>query len=230
MLSKRDTLQWRRRFRVRRNIGCGRIHFGRRRLALDGSVSADEYARGEDRVLATSGMKWRDTPDDAGRPGAMWEVMSMPAISMKVNGQQVSGEVEGRTLLVEFLREKLGLTGTHVGCDTSQCGACVVHVDGKAVKSCTMLAAACADAEVTTIEGLARNGKLHPMQEAFREHHGLQCGFCTPGMIMSAIDMVKRNGKKLDEETIRHEMEGNICRCTGYHNIVAAVKAGAANM
>ncbi len=154
----------------------------------------------------------------------------MPAITMKVNGQAVCGDVEGRTLLVEFLRDKLGLTGTHVGCDTSQCGACVVHVDGKAVKSCTTLAIACADSEVTTIEGLAKNGKLHPMQEAFREHHGLQCGFCTPGMIMSAVDLVKRNGKKLDDETIRHELEGNICRCTGYQNIVAAVKAGAANM
>ena len=154
----------------------------------------------------------------------------MPAISMKVNGQAVSGEVEGRTLLVEFLRDKLGLTGTHVGCDTSQCGACVVHVDGKAVKSCTALAVGCEGAEVATIEGLAKNGKLHPMQEAFREHHGLQCGFCTPGMIMAAVDMVKRKGRKLDEATIRHELEGNICRCTGYHNIVAAVKAGAESM
>jgi carbon-monoxide dehydrogenase small subunit len=149
---------------------------------------------------------------------------------MTVNGKKVSGEVEGRTLLVEFLRDQLGLTGTHVGCDTSQCGACVVHVDGKAVKSCTALAAGCDGASVTTIEGLAKNGKLHPMQEAFRENHGLQCGFCTPGMIMAAVDMVKRHGKKLDEATIRHELEGNICRCTGYHNIVKAVQAGAANM
>ena len=156
--------------------------------------------------------------------------LSMPAITMKVNGTAVCGDVEGRTLLVEFLRDKLGLTGTHVGCDTSQCGACVVHVDGKAVKSCTALAISCADSEVTTIEGLAKNGKLHPMQEAFREHHGLQCGFCTPGMIMSAVDIVKRKGKKLDDDTIRHELEGNICRCTGYQNIVAAVKAGAASM
>ena len=154
----------------------------------------------------------------------------MPAITMKVNGQSVCGEVEGRTLLVEFLRDKLSLTGTHVGCDTSQCGACVVHVDGKAVKSCTALAVACAGSEITTIEGLVKNGKLHPMQEAFREHHGLQCGFCTPGMIMAAVDIVKRIGKKLDDDTIRHELEGNICRCTGYQNIVAAVKAGAANM
>jgi aerobic carbon-monoxide dehydrogenase small subunit len=154
----------------------------------------------------------------------------MPNVSIKVNGKAVTAEVEGRTLLVDFLRQQQGLTGTHVGCDTSQCGACVVHVDGKAVKSCTTLAAACNGAEVTTIEGLAKNGALHPMQEAFREHHGLQCGFCTPGMIMTAIDLVKREGKKLDEETIRHGLEGNICRCTGYHNIVKAVQAGAANM
>jgi carbon-monoxide dehydrogenase small subunit len=145
---------------------------------------------------------------------------------MTVNGKKVSGEVEGRTLLVDFLREHLGLTGTHVGCDTSQCGSCVVQ----AIKSCTALALSCEGADVVTIEGLAKNGKLHPMQEAFREHHGLQCGFCTPGMIMAAVDIVKRNGKKLDEDTIRHELEGNICRCTGYHNIVKAVQAGAANM
>jgi aerobic carbon-monoxide dehydrogenase small subunit len=155
----------------------------------------------------------------------------MPAIAMKVNGQMVCGEVEGRTLLVDFLRTNLGLTGTHVGCDTSQCGACVVHVDGKAVKSCTALAIACEGAEVTTIEGLVKkDGSLHPMQEAFREHHGLQCGFCTPGMIMTAVDVVKRKGKKLSEEAIRHELEGNICRCTGYQNIVAAVQAGAEKM
>ncbi len=154
----------------------------------------------------------------------------MSAISMKVNGKAVCGQAEGRTLLVEFLRDTLGLTGTHVGCDTSQCGACVVHVNGKAIKSCTALAMACDGAEVVTIEGLAKNGKLHPMQEAFREHHGLQCGYCTPGMIMAAVDIVKRNGKKLDEDTIRHELEGNICRCTGYHNIVKAVQAGAEKM
>jgi aerobic carbon-monoxide dehydrogenase small subunit len=154
----------------------------------------------------------------------------MPSVSMTVNGKSVSGDVQGSTLLVEFLRDQLGLTGTHVGCDTSQCGACVVHVDGRAIKSCTALAASCNGAQVTTIEGLAKNGKLHPMQEAFREHHGLQCGFCTPGMIMAAVDIVKRKGKKLDEETVRHELEGNICRCTGYHNIVKAVQAGAANM
>jgi carbon-monoxide dehydrogenase small subunit len=149
---------------------------------------------------------------------------------MKVNGKAVCGNVEGRTLLVEFLRNHLGLTGTHVGCDTSQCGACVIHVDGKAVKSCTILAAACEGASVTTIEGLTSNGKLHPMQAAFNEEHGLQCGYCTPGMIMSAVDIVNRHGKKLDEETIRHELEGNICRCTGYHNIVKAVQSGASKM
>ncbi|CAN5131579.1 (2Fe-2S)-binding protein [soil metagenome] len=154
----------------------------------------------------------------------------MPAVTLKVNGKSVSGEVEGRTLLVEFLREHLGLTGTHVGCDTSQCGACVVHVDGRAIKSCTALAIALDGAEVTTIEGLATNGKLHPMQEAFREHHGLQCGFCTPGMIMAAVDLVNRKGKSLSEETVRHELEGNICRCTGYHNIVKAIQAGAESM
>jgi carbon-monoxide dehydrogenase small subunit len=149
---------------------------------------------------------------------------------MKVNGKQVTGEVEGRTLLVEFLRTHLGLTGTHVGCDTSQCGACVVHLDGKAVKSCSSLALACEDAAVTTIEGLAANGKLHPMQEAFREHHALQCGFCTPGMILAGVDIVKRNGRKVSEATIRHELDGNICRCTGYHNIVKAIQAAASKM
>jgi carbon-monoxide dehydrogenase small subunit len=149
---------------------------------------------------------------------------------MKVNGKQVTGEVEGRTLLVEFLRTHLGLTGTHVGCDTSQCGACVVHLDGKAVKSCSSLALACEGAAVTTIEGLAANGKLHPMQEAFREHHALQCGFCTPGMILAGVDIVKRNGRKVSEATIRHELDGNICRCTGYHNIVKAIQAAASKM
>jgi aerobic carbon-monoxide dehydrogenase small subunit len=154
----------------------------------------------------------------------------MPTVSMKVNGKKVTAEVEGRTLLVEFIRENQGLTGTHVGCDTSQCGACVVHVNGKAVKSCTALALSCDGADVITIEGLAKNGTLHPMQAAFKEEHGLQCGFCTPGMIMAAIDIVNRKGKALDEDTIRHELEGNICRCTGYHNIVKAVQTGAANM
>jgi len=154
----------------------------------------------------------------------------MPIVSMTVNGQLVSADVEGRTLLVRFLREFLHLTGTHVGCDTSQCGCCTVHVDGKGVKSCSVLALACDGATITTIEGLAVDGKLHPMQEAFHEHHGLQCGFCTPGMIMSAVDMVNRKGNDLDEHTIRKQLEGNICRCTGYHNIVKAVQAGAAAM
>ena len=151
-------------------------------------------------------------------------------VSLKVNGKPVSAEVEARTLLVTFIRENLRLTGTHVGCDTSQCGACVVHVDGVAVKSCTMLAGQADGATLTTIEGLASNGQLHPMQQAFHENHGLQCGFCTPGMIMTAVDMVRRLGKRLDEATVRHELEGNICRCTGYHNIVKAIQAGAANM
>jgi len=154
----------------------------------------------------------------------------MPTVAMTVNGKAVTGNVEGRTLLVQFLREHLKLTGTHVGCDTSQCGCCTVHLNGTGVKSCTVLALACQGATVVTIEGLADDDKLHPMQEAFREHHGLQCGFCTPGMIMSAVDMVRRNGHELDAQTIRKQLEGNICRCTGYHNIVLAVQAGAAAM
>ena len=148
----------------------------------------------------------------------------MPAVKMTVNGKKVSGNVEGRTLLVQFLRENLGLTGTHVGCDTSQCGACTVHVNGRAQKSCSILALHVEGAEITTIEGLAQGDKLHPMQEAFREHHALQCGFCTPGMVMSAIGIVNDH-KELDEKTIRHQLEGNICRCTGYHNIVEAIGA-----
>ena len=154
----------------------------------------------------------------------------MPKVYMTVNGKPVSANVDSRTLLVQFLRETLRLTGTHVGCDTSQCGCCVVHVDGAGMKSCTVLALTLDGANVTTIEGLAQDGKLHPMQEAFRENHGLQCGFCTPGMIMSAVDIVNRKGNKLDEQTIRHELEGNICRCTGYHNIVKAIAAGAEAM
>lgn len=155
----------------------------------------------------------------------------MSSVSMTVNGKSVSGEVEGRTLLVQFIREKLGLTGTHVGCDTSQCGACVVHVDGKAIKSCTMLAAQADGADVTTIEGLATGADLHPVQAAFRENHGLQCGFCTPGMIMAAVDMINRHGAgNLDEATIRSELEGNICRCTGYHNIVKSIEAASNQM
>ena len=151
-------------------------------------------------------------------------------VSMTVNGRPVEAEVDPRTTLVEFLRKHLNLTGTHVGCDTGQCGACTVHLNDRAVKSCSVLVGQAQGAAVTTIEGIAEDGGLHPVQEAFREHHGLQCGFCTPGMIMASIDMVNRLGKDLDEHTIRHELEGNICRCTGYHNIVEAVKAGAANM
>jgi len=154
----------------------------------------------------------------------------MSKVTITVNGRAESREVEDRTLLVQFLRDNLGLTGTHVGCDTSQCGACVVHMDGVAVKSCTVLAAAADGAKITTIEGLASGDQLHPVQAAFREHHGLQCGFCTPGMIMTAVDMIRRYGGKLDEKTVRYELEGNLCRCTGYHNIVKAILAAAANM
>jgi carbon-monoxide dehydrogenase small subunit len=154
----------------------------------------------------------------------------MATVSMTVNGKAVKKSIDPRRLLVEFLREDLRLTGTHVGCDTSQCGACVVHVDGRAVKACTALALSCEGRQVTTIEGLATDGKLHPMQEAFREHHALQCGYCTPGMIMAGIDIVNRKGSSVDEHTIRRELDGNICRCTGYHNIVKAIAAGAAAM
>ena len=154
----------------------------------------------------------------------------MPKVSMTVNGNAVTADADARTLLVQYLREGLRLTGTHVGCDTSQCGACVVLVDGKAVKACTLFAWQAEGGNVTTIEGLAQNGKLHPMQEAFRENHGLQCGFCTPGMIMTAVDIVNRKGNSLDEKTIREELEGNLCRCTGYHNIVKAIAAGARAM
>jgi len=153
----------------------------------------------------------------------------MAVLSMTVNGKPVSAEAEDRTLLVHFLRETLRLTGTHIGCDTSQCGACVVHVNGRAVKSCSMFAAQAAGADVLTIEGLAKDGKLHPVQEAFRENHGLQCGFCTPGMIMTAVDMIRRK-PNLDRETIREELEGNICRCTGYHNIVTSIEDAAKKM
>ncbi|MDC0360531.1 (2Fe-2S)-binding protein [Alphaproteobacteria bacterium] len=153
----------------------------------------------------------------------------MASVSMTINGKQVSGEVEGRTLLVEFLREHQRLTGTHVGCDTTQCGACTIHMNGEAVKSCTMLAVQAEGADVSTIEGLANGDELHPMQEAFREHHGLQCGFCTPGMIMSATALAKRNPSP-SEDDVRHWLEGNLCRCTGYHNIVKAVMAGARAM
>src|SRR3954449_2914459 len=154
----------------------------------------------------------------------------MPQVTLTVNGKTSTVEVEGRTLLVELLREKLRLTGTHVGCDTSQCGACVVHVNGDSVKSCTMLAVQAEGAAVTTIEGLAKpDGTLHPMQEAFREHHGLQCGFCTPGMVMMGVDIAKRL-PDADEKTVRHQLEGNICRCTGYQGIVEAIIDGSATI
>jgi carbon-monoxide dehydrogenase small subunit len=152
----------------------------------------------------------------------------MPQVTLTVNGQTHTAEVEGRTLLVELLREKFRMTGTHVGCDTSQCGACVVHVNGESVKSCTTLAVMCNGANVSTIEGLAAaDGTLHVMQEAFREYHALQCGFCTPGMVMSAIDLVNKHPNGITEQQIREGLEGNLCRCTGYHNIVKAIAAAA---
>src|SRR4051794_13791238 len=154
----------------------------------------------------------------------------MATVSMTVNGQSVTADVDPRTLLVQFLRENLRLPETNVGCDKSQCGACVVHLNGQAVKSCTVLAVQADAGVVATIEGIAQGSELHPMQAAFREHHGLQCGYCTPGMIMSAIDIVNRRGSELDEQTIRAELEGNLCRCTGYHNIIKAVAAGAQAM
>ena len=155
----------------------------------------------------------------------------MAKISIIVNGSPAAANIDPRMLLVQFLREHLRLTGTHVGCDTSQCGACVVHLNGKAVKSCTVLAVMADGGNITTIEGLAPDGApLHPMQEAFRQNHGLQCGFCTPGMIMTAVDIVHRKGHELDEHTIREELEGNLCRCTGYHNIVKSIAAGAKAM
>src|ERR671930_481728 len=155
----------------------------------------------------------------------------MAKISLIVNGNPVNANVDPRTLLVQLLRENLRLTGTHVGCDTSQCGACVVHVNGKAIKSCTMLALTADGADVLTIEGLAPSAtELHPMQAAFREHHGLQCGFCTPGMIMTAVDMVNRKGHDLSDDVIREELEGNLCRCTGYQNIVVSIDEGAKAM
>ena len=153
----------------------------------------------------------------------------MKKINVLVNGKKITKEISDHTVLSSFLRETLNLTGTHIGCDTSQCGACVVHVDGKSIKSCTAFAADVDGSKITTIEGLAQNGKMHPMQEAFKKHHGLQCGFCTPGMVMSAIDLLKNNKKPSDQE-IRDWLEGNICRCTGYQNIVAAVKEAASKM
>jgi len=153
----------------------------------------------------------------------------MSSVRLRVNGNERAVEVDARTLLVDLLREGLELTGTHVGCDTSQCGACTVLVDGRSVKSCTMLAVDADGADVTTIEGLSTNGELHPMQAAFKEHHGLQCGFCTPGMVLSAVDLASRQ-KDPSEADVRQWLEGNLCRCTGYHNIVRAVQAGARNM
>ena len=153
----------------------------------------------------------------------------MAKVSVKINGKKITKEVSDNIMLSDFLRDKLSLTGTHVGCDTSQCGACVVHLDENSVKSCTTLVADCDGSEITTIEGLARNGKMHPMQEAFKKHHGLQCGFCTPGMVMSAVDLLKKN-KNPSEQEIRDWQEGNICRFTGYQGIVAAVKDAASKM
>ncbi len=153
----------------------------------------------------------------------------MKKVNLKINGKKISKEISDHTLLSVFLRDILNLTGTHIGCDTSQCGACVVHVDGKSIKSCTAFAADLDGSKITTIEGLSQNGKMHPMQEAFKKLHGLQCGFCTPGMVMSAIDLLKNNKKPSDTE-IREWLEGNICRCTGYQNIVAAVKEAASKM
>ena len=151
-------------------------------------------------------------------------------IRVKLNGSEVTSEVEPFVLAVDWIRETMALTGTHVGCDTSQCGACVVHIDGRAVKSCTVLAGQAGGAHVTTIEGISKGDELHPMQAAFRDNHGLQCGYCTPGMIMTSIDIVHRYGGDLDETTVRHELEGNICRCTGYHNIVKSVLDAASRM
>jgi len=153
----------------------------------------------------------------------------MTAITLTVNGKEVSADPEPRQLLSKFLREDLGLTGTHIGCDTSQCGVCVVHVDGRAVKSCTMLAVQADGSEVTTIEGLAPDGEMHPMQAAFRDHHGLQCGFCTPGMVMASVALARDN-PDIDDTGIKHGLDGNMCRCTGYQNIVRAVAAGARAM
>ena len=153
----------------------------------------------------------------------------MAKVSVKINGKKITKEISDNTMLSDFLRDKLSLTGTHVGCDTSQCGACVIHLDGNSEKSCTTLVVECDGGEITTIEGLASNGKMHPMQEAFKKHHGLQCGFCTPGMVMSAVDLLKKN-KNPSEQQIRDWLEGNICRCTGYQGIVAAVKEAASKM
>src|SRR5258707_1173385 len=171
----------------------------------------------------------RETPARLRAYSVIEEGSMQKTVSLTVNGKPASATVEGRTLLVQLLREHLGLTGTHVGCDTSQCGACVVHVNGEAVKACTLLAVQAEGANVLTIEGVANGDTLHPMQEAFRNNHALQCGFCAPGMVMSALDLVKNNPKPTDRE-IREYLEGNLCRCTGYHNIVLAIAEGAAVM
>jgi len=171
----------------------------------------------------------RDNDNTKRTPFDVSEVIVPVSLALNVNGKPVSADVDPRTLLVDLLRNQLLLTGTHVGCDTAQCGACTVHLDGRAVKACNVLAVQAQGANVTTIEGLAQDGAMHPMQQAFKDCHGLQCGFCTPGMVMSAIDLVKRH-PGADEATIRAELEGNLCRCTGYHNIVKAVREGAAAM
>jgi aerobic carbon-monoxide dehydrogenase small subunit len=190
----------------------------------NGKTVTASVTRRQRRILAALPLIWTELlKDEVGRLG-------MSRIELRINGNAVSADVEDRTLLVHLLRDSLNLTGTHVGCDTSQCGACVVHIDGRAVKSCTVLAGQAVGSSVTTIEGIAKGDVLHPMQAAFRDNHGLQCGYCTPGMIMSAIDIVRRHGGKLDEATVRLELEGNICRCTGYHNIVKAVLDAAGRM
>jgi aerobic carbon-monoxide dehydrogenase small subunit len=191
------------------------------------------------RIGSRRGARYEEETIAAEAPQEKWQRQSQQnpftkgesmKISMTVNGKVVSADAEARTLLATFIREHLRLTGTHVGCDTSQCGACTIHMNGRAVKSCNILAMQAEGADIVTIEGLAQSdGTLHPMQEAFREHHGLQCGFCTPGMVMSAVDLVK-NHPNPSEETIRAELDGNLCRCTGYHNIVKAVKAASAKM
>jgi len=186
--------------------------------------------------MKTSNNKWQEATSES--PAAALQLIHdqrrstvAVKVSMTVNGKSVSHEVEERTLLVSYIRETLRMTGTHVGCDTAQCGACTIHMNGRAVKSCNILAMQAEGASITTIEGVANaDGTLHPMQAAFKEHHGLQCGFCTPGMVMSAIDMVKRHNYQLDEATVRRELEGNLCRCTGYHNIVKAILAAAPAM
>lgn len=154
----------------------------------------------------------------------------MTKVTLTVNGRKMSGDCDDRILLVNFIRDNLGLTGTHVGCDTTQCGSCVIHMDGKSVKSCSILAVQANGSDIMTIEGLSKDGELHPVQAAFKENHGLQCGFCTPGMVMASVDIINRHGGNLDEATVRHELEGNICRCTGYHNIVKSVLAAANEM